>query len=323
MLLALAKKSLANSPFGVLREIGRARERVAARLDAQVGHASLGVAHRRVEGGRLHLELLDDVGRRHVRRDDLAGVRGGGARHAVDGQVAAVAARAVHRVADDVRRLEGTIEARRAGVGDAGGQADQVVRIAVRRRQLGDAPGVDDVAERAVGGFEERRLGADGHFLDRAANFERDVELEPIGDAHVDRFTHPLLESRELDRDLVGAGNQIGNLKEPVRVRHGRNVRAHRDVRRGHRGAWHQTLAGVDDRSRDRASRVLRRRGERHDGEKDDGDQACNRGLCRVHGSPVPQLSVFRAASLSPRRRALPRPGWRGVKVSDSETQVA
>ena len=276
-----------------LREIGRARERIAARLDAQVGHASLGVAHRRVEGGRLHLELLDDVGWRHVRRDDLSGVRRGSARHAVDGQVAAVAARAVHRVPDDVRRLEGTIEAGRAGVGDAGGQADQVVRIAVRRRQLGDAPGIDDVAERAVGGFEEGRRGADRHFLDRAANFERDLELEPIGDADVDRFTHPLLESRELDRDLVGPGNQIGNLKESIAVRHGRNVRAHRDVRRGHRGAGHQALAGVDDCSRNRASRVLRRRGERHDGEEDDGDQACNRGLCRVHGSPVPQLSMF------------------------------
>ena len=91
----------------------------------------------------------------------------------------------------------------------------------MRGRQLGDAPGIDDVAERAVRSVEERRLGADGHFLDRAANFERDLQFQPIGDAHVDRFTQPFLESRELDRDLVGAGNQIGNLKESFRVRHG------------------------------------------------------------------------------------------------------
>ena len=77
----------------------------------------------------------------------------------------------------------------------------------MRGRQLGDAPRIDDVAERGVAGFEQRGRGADGHFLDRAADFERDLELQPIGDADVDRFAHPFLESRELDGDLVGAGN--------------------------------------------------------------------------------------------------------------------
>ena len=47
-----------------------------------------------------------------------------------------------------------------------------------------DAPRVDDVAERGVGGLEQRRLGADRDFLDRAADFERHVELQAIGDAN-------------------------------------------------------------------------------------------------------------------------------------------
>ena len=161
-------------------------QRVGAGLDAQVGDAPFGVAEAGVERGGLHLELLDDVGRRHVGGDDLAGVRGRGARHAVDRQVAAVAARAVHRVADDVGRLERPIEPGRAGVRDAGGEADQRVRIAVRRRQLGDPPGIDDVAERGVGGLEQRRRRRYGDFFDGAADLERDVELEAIGDADLE-----------------------------------------------------------------------------------------------------------------------------------------
>ena len=47
-------------------------------------------------------------------------VRGGGARRAVDQQVAAVAARAIHGVPDDVRRLERPIQPLVAGVRQAG-----------------------------------------------------------------------------------------------------------------------------------------------------------------------------------------------------------
>ena len=82
-----------------------------------------------------------------------------------------------------------------AGVGDAGGQADERVGIAVRGRQLGDAPRVHDVAERAVRGIEQRRVGADRHFLDGAADFQRHLQLQPIGDADVNALAHPLLEA--------------------------------------------------------------------------------------------------------------------------------
>ena len=63
------------------------------------------------------------------------------------------------------------------------------------RGQLRDAAGVHDVPERAVRRVEQRRLGAHGDFLDGAADFERDLELETIGDADVDRFADPFLEA--------------------------------------------------------------------------------------------------------------------------------
>ena len=117
-----------------LVEVDRAAKRVGPRLGAQVRHAPLGVAEGGVERGGLDLEFLQRVGRRHVGRDHFAGVCRRRARHAVDGQVAPVAARAVHRVADDVRGLEGAVEPRRAGVRHAIGEADERVGIAVRCR---------------------------------------------------------------------------------------------------------------------------------------------------------------------------------------------
>jgi hypothetical protein len=144
-----------------LGDVGAAPQLVRARLDRQVDHAAFGIARRRVEGRGLHLELLDDVGRRDVGGDDFVGVGGRGARHAVDRQVVAVAARTRHRVADDVRRLEGAIETRRTGGGDARGEADERIGIAVGRGQLRDASRVDDVAERRGGGLEQRRVRRD------------------------------------------------------------------------------------------------------------------------------------------------------------------
>ena len=171
--VGVGEEVVGEQALGRLGDVGRAAQRVGARLDHQVRDAALGVARRGVEGRRLDLELLHDVRRRHVRGDDLARVRGRGARHAVDRQVAAVAARAVHRVADDVRRLERPIEPGRAGVGDAGGEADERVRIAVGRRQLRNPSRVDDVAERSVRRFEERRVGRDRDRLHGFADGER------------------------------------------------------------------------------------------------------------------------------------------------------
>ena len=137
-------------------------------------------------------------------RDDLARVGRGRARHAVDRQVAAIAARAVHRVADDVRGFEGAVEPGRPGVGDASRQPDERVRVAVGRRQLRDAPRVDDVAEGAVRRFEERRVGRDRDRFHGLAHGEREVDLEPVGNANLD-LTRGFLETLELGIHLIGS----------------------------------------------------------------------------------------------------------------------
>ena len=237
-----------------------------------------------VERGGLHFEFLHDVRRRDVRRDDLAGVRGGGARHAVDRQVAAVAARAVHRVADDVRRLEGPIEPRRSGVGDAGGQADKRIGIAVGRRQLRDAPRVDHVPEGGVGRLEQRRIGRDGHRLDRLADGEREVDLEPVGDADLD-FTHRFLEALQLGVHLIHTRDQIGDLVEADLVGDDADVGPHLFVRDRDRRAGDHASARVANRAGDRAARLLRRRrcGQREGSRRGD-DGGDERGQCKWGG---------------------------------------
>ncbi len=272
-----------------LRVVRGAPQRVRAGLDRQVRHAALGIAEARVERRRLDLELLHEIRRGHVRGDDFAGVRGRRAGHAVDRQVAAVASRPVHRVADDVRGLEGTIEASRAGVGDAGRKADERVRIAVRRRQLRDAPRVDDRAERRVGRLDQGNLGGDVDRLERLSELEHEIDGERIGDSDFD-LPRGFLEARELRRHLIGAGQEIRRLEEAERVRRQRHGRAHRDVRDRHGGAGDDAVAAVADRSGDGSARVLRRGAGRerrdHESRHEDGRRSCE---------PVAAASLSRA----------------------------
>ncbi len=69
---------------------------VAAAFGADVDHRSHRVAHRRIEGGGLHLELADGGLGRRERHANVGGV-GKGIRHAVDGEFVAVRTAAVGR----------------------------------------------------------------------------------------------------------------------------------------------------------------------------------------------------------------------------------
>ncbi len=122
--------------LGLGEVVDRAVVAVRPGLDAHAGDAALGVAELSVEGRGLDLELLDEVGRRDVARDDLVGVGRGRARSPVDQQVAAVAARAVVGEPDDVRRLVGPVQPLVTRVGEAGGEAHDLVRVAVDQREL-------------------------------------------------------------------------------------------------------------------------------------------------------------------------------------------
>jgi hypothetical protein len=240
--------------FGRLDEVSLARELVGSGLQHEVRHAAFGVAEAGVERRRLYLELLDQALRRHERGGDLSRIRGGGARQAVDRHVAAVRAHAVHRVADDVGGLEGTIEAGRSHERGAGGEADERIRIAVRDGQLGDAARVDHLAERAAGGFEERRFSGHRDRFFGGADLERQLEPQPIVHADLDALAHQLLESRELHGDLVGAGDQIGNLEESLAVRDRGDAGVPLHVGDRDSSTRDDRLAAVDDRARNRAA---------------------------------------------------------------------
>ena len=233
-----------------LAEVDGAGELVGAGLDHEVGDAALGIARRGVERRGLDLELLDDVGRRHVGGDDLARVRRRRARDAVDGQVAAIAAGAVHRVADDVRRFERPVEPGGAGVGDARREADEGVGIAVRRRQRRDAARVDDVAERGVGRLEQRRVGDDVDRFGRGAGGQREVDVQPVGDSQLD-FAARLGEALELGSDAVGAGDEERRLEQAGIIGDDGDRGAHRHVGDGDRGARDDAARGVLDGAED------------------------------------------------------------------------
>jgi len=104
---------------------------------------------------------------------------------------------------------------RRSRVRDAVREPDERIRIAVRRRQLRDALGVNHAAERRLRRLEDRRRRGHVHGLFGSADLERDVEIDAIVDVQLDPVAGERLEPGELDDDLVGARNQVGRLKQP------------------------------------------------------------------------------------------------------------
>ena len=125
----------------------------------------------------------------------VVGVRRGGARHAVDQQVAAVAARAVHGVPDDVRRLERPIQPLVTGVRQAGREPHDLVGIAVDQRERREALLVDDQPQARVRGVHRGGLGDDvDRLLDRA-DLQDDGQVARLGDLEDDVLLDDLLEA--------------------------------------------------------------------------------------------------------------------------------
>ena len=244
-----------------LHVVGLAVEHVGAGLQHQIRDAPFGVPQGCVERCRFDLEFLDETLGRYERRGDLAGIGRGAARDPVDRHVAAIRARAIHREADDVRRFERPIEARRTLERRSWRQADERERVAVRNRQLGDTPCVDDLSERSTARLEERCRRVDRHFFRGSANLQRQLELQPVADTNLDTATDERPEARELDADPIVTGNQIRRLKEALIVRDDGDVGAHRHVGDGDLCAGQHAFAGVEDRARNRAASLLRVRG--------------------------------------------------------------
>ena len=237
--------------------VDRAVEPVRPGLDADAGDAALGVAELGVESRGLHLELLDEVGGRDVGRDDLVLVRGGRARRAVDQQVAAVAARPVEGEADDVGRLVGPVQALAARVGEAGREAHDLVRVAVDQGELRDSPRVHGEAHVRARRVEDGALRGHVDRLLHAPDLEHDGQVAGLADLDLDLVLDVLLEAGDLDRHLVGAGEEEVEQEQPLAAgrRGGRGSPCR--VGQSHRRPGDRGLRGVRDAAGDPSAGFL------------------------------------------------------------------
>ena len=161
-------------------------EVVGAGFDADVGDTALRLPELCVEGRGLHLEFLHDVGGRHVGRRHLVGIGARSGRRAVDRHVVQQAAGAAHREVHNVGRLERTVQPDAAVKGHARREPDQQERVAVRKRQVRHSLGIHHRAQRGGLRVRERQFGTYRHLLLRCADFQCDVDIQPIGDPDFD-----------------------------------------------------------------------------------------------------------------------------------------
>ena len=207
-------------PLVRLREVvGRAAEAVRPRLDADARDPALGVAELGVERRRLHLEFLHEVGGRHVGRDDLVGVRRGGARRAVNQQVAAVAARALEGVADDVRRLVRPIQPLAARVRQARRETHDLVGIAVDQRQRREARLIHHQPQVRVRGVHRGASATTLTDSSMRADFQDDRQVARLASIWRTTFSWTyFLKPASSTVDRVGAGQQVVDLEQALLV---------------------------------------------------------------------------------------------------------
>ena len=319
--LAFPKTSFAARLDRFREVVGRAVEAVRAGLDAHAGDAALGVAELGVEGRRLDPELLDHVGGRDVGRDDLVGVRRGGARRAVDQEVAAVAAGALVGVPDDVRRLVRPIQPLRARVGQAGREPHDLVGIAVDQRQLREAPLIHRESHVRIRGVEHGAIGSDADDLLHAPDLERNRQIASLVDLDHDVALDVLLEARELDHDLVGPGEQVVGLEQSLVVGRRRERRASGHVRDVHGRPGHNRLARIHDSAGDSPTCFLgaqgRREQETHQEENHRAVHVSGRGTFRFH-CHLPSAVGAQAVSMPAILHGVP---WRPRVTSSGDTR--
>src|SRR5205823_843570 len=108
-------------------------------------------------------------------------------------------------VRDEIRTsvvIEGARELEVADITNAWREPRERERIAIRERQLRDAPPINHLTGRGRRGLKLRRVRSHSYRFRHGAYFERQVELQLIADAHLHALTHRLLEALCLDRHL-------------------------------------------------------------------------------------------------------------------------
>ncbi len=123
-------------------------------------------------------------------------------------------------------------------VRDAGRQARQHERVAVRERHQRDALLVDHLAGGAAARVEQRHVGRDRDGFLEVADLEAERELESIADPHLDALARRFLEAGQLRGHFVGAGRKVGERVSAVAIggRRGHDVCRHVGDRDGDPG---------------------------------------------------------------------------------------
>ena len=178
--------------------VALALEGVGAALDHDVHRGARGVALLGVERRGLDLELRHRAGWRDEGDAPAAGHVG----RPVEGELVAPRG-AVGHDAGCPAVVEGPAELEISGVGDAGREARQRERVAVRQRQQGDALLVDHLALRRGQRVEQRALRRHGYHLRDGADFQGEVQREAIADAHGHALADQFLEAHQLGGDRV------------------------------------------------------------------------------------------------------------------------
>ena len=139
----------------------------------------------------------------------------------------------------------------------AGREAEQIVPVAQRQRQLRDFRLADDRAERRLFGVHQRRHRFDADALLEAADREGEIHARALTRIQRDALAR-LAESLQFHLDDVFAGNQRADDIRALRIadRDRRNVR--RDASCRHRGARHHRVGLILHRTRERRALHLR-----------------------------------------------------------------
>jgi len=244
--------------------VKRAVEIIRATAEADVDDAAAGAAVLRVIDVGLDFELLRGVGAGHeaqvARLVGFGACVGDAVEEEFVGELAAavngerIHAAVVKRPVGSARQAGGVLHGR--------GKHRQHERVAAEQRHLGDLLRVDHLAARRRAGFEKFRRSRHDDPLGDSAQFELEVNAQPVADPHLDVFAHGPLEP------FSGGGDRVPARRDERRHINAGFVGLRRDERVGSqvsnldRHPRHHGAGGIRHSSVDRRAELLP--GQRH-----------------------------------------------------------
>ena len=252
--------------FVVAQELVRGSvQRVRTRLRGDADGGARRLAELRRVRARDDLELADRIHRRprHLRRQFLDVFGNRVVVEAVEQEIVLQRTDAVHVDAARAARRRAARLFRVAIALHAGGEAEQVVPVTQRQRQVGDLRLADDGAERRLLRVDERRRRFHADALLERADGEREVEARALA---------RLAESLQLDVDDVLAGDERRDDVTALCIGDCLRGDVGADVHGRHRGARYHRVGLILDSPGDRGAfhlcrSIRRRRQQQHAGD--------------------------------------------------------